>query len=286
MRIAVASGKGGTGKTSVAVSLALALRDAGRAVQLLDLDVETPNCALLLGGACAVAEEVTVAVPRVDAARCNLCGECAKLCAFGAIAKLNDAVVVFDELCHNCGGCSVVCPERAITELDRAVGVVNVLERDGVTLVEGRLNVGEPRATPVIAAVRQRMAADSDVVIDAPPGTGCPVVAALEGVDLVLVVVEPTPFGVHDARLVVEMLREVGTPLAIVLNRVTDDAALARAWAAERDDAIVAEIPMQTAATAALAGGQPLYTAVPALQPVFAGIVAGLETQVQTCKSW
>lgn len=243
MVIAVASGKGGTGKTTVAVGLALAYRQRGRRVQLLDCDVEEPNCHLLLPARQAERAVVTVDVPQWLAEQCQPCDRCTKICAYHALGRVRDGVVVFEELCHACRACMVLCPEHALVAKPRPIGEIETTRVDGVTLVTGRLNVGEPRATPVIEAVKARAETDATVIIDAPPGTSCPVLAALKGAGAVVLVAEPTPFGLHDLRLALEGVAHLDAPIGIVVNRVGVGDGRVQRFAAERGYPVLAEIP-------------------------------------------
>jgi MinD superfamily P-loop ATPase len=192
MIISIASGKGGTGKTTVATNLAVS---ADGPVQLLDCDVEEPNAHLFLRPTIEETKTVTTPVPEIDLDKCNQCKKCAELCRFRAIAVLGDTVLTFPELCHSCGGCMAVCPEGAITEADRELGVLETGAMNGVSFVHGRLRVGEAMSPPLIRAVRDRAWTDGLILIDAPPGTSCPVIAAMKDTDFVLLVTEPTPFG-------------------------------------------------------------------------------------------
>ncbi|MEW6034331.1 MAG: ATP-binding protein [Chloroflexota bacterium] len=218
MIISVASGKGGTGKTLVATSLALSLRGRTR-VQLLDCDVEEPNDHILMKPKFTGSEPVLIPVPKVDESRCTYCGKCAQVCAYHAIAVLGEHVLTFHQLCHGCGACSYLCPEKAIAEEPGEIGVVEWGHAKGVQFVQGRLNVGEPMATPVIRKVKERAACDSIVIIDVSPGTSCPVVESIKGSDFCLLVTEPTPFGLNDLLLAVETARELGVPCGVVINR-------------------------------------------------------------------
>lgn len=220
MRIAVASGKGGTGKTTVAVNLARVAADAGRRVQLLDCDVEEPDCALFLLPQISRTLPVELAIPEVDEAACTHCGICGDVCEFHAIVSLPSTVLVFAELCHSCGACALLCPEYAIAETPRRTGTVQVGFAGPLAIVVGTLDVGEAKSPPVIKAVRAQTDAEADlVVIDAPPGTSCPVIESVRGADLVLLVSEPTPFGLHDLKLAVETVRIFDLPMAVVANR-------------------------------------------------------------------
>lgn len=218
MVITVASGKGGTGKTTVAVNLACVLADNGQKVQYLDCDVEEPNGHIFLKPEITATEPVGIPVPVVDEKKCTGCRKCAEVCQYHAIAVLKKPLV-FAELCHGCGGCALVCPERAIREENRTIGVVETGQADGVAFVQGRLNVGEPMAPPLIRTVKKKAIADGVAIMDAPPGTSCPVVATVRDADYVLLVTEPTPFGLNDLRLAVEMIRQLGVPHGVVINR-------------------------------------------------------------------
>jgi MinD superfamily P-loop ATPase len=214
VKIAVASGKGGTGKTSVAVNLALSLGDA----QVLDCDVEEPNAHILLKPEIEETFPVEMAVPRILEDRCDYCGLCARFCQYHALFVAGETALVFPELCHSCGGCSIVCPKDAIVEEPRAIGRVYTGRAGDIQLVYGELEVGEPMAVPVIAAVKKQIREEGMVILDAPPGTACPVVETVHGSDFCLLVTEPTPFGLHDLKVTVEVVRQLEVPLGVVVN--------------------------------------------------------------------
>jgi MinD superfamily P-loop ATPase len=217
--IAVASGKGGTGKTTIAVNLAWTLARQARPVQYLDCDVEEPNGAIFLKPVFDRQESVSVEVPQVDADKCIGCGRCGRLCQYGAIVSLGKQVLTFEGLCHSCGGCMRVCPAGAITARNQPVGIIEQGNAEGVECVQGQLKIGSVRTPTVIRQTRQRARAEAVKILDAPPGTSCPVIAAVRDVDFVLLVTEPTPFGLHDLKLAVEMVRQLELPFAVVLNR-------------------------------------------------------------------
>jgi len=228
--LAVASGKGGTGKTTVAVNLALAVSSeqtmGGAAeVLVLDCDVEAPNAALFLRPTIEEHREVGVLIPEVDAARCTCCGRCAEVCEYNAIAVVEPKVLVFPVLCHGCGSCALNCPEDAIQETLRTSGVIERgLAGGSIGFAQGIMNVGEAMAVPIIRQLKEwaipKETDQSLVILDAPPGTACPVVATMQGCDVALMVTEPTPFGLHDLRLAVEVARdELRLPVAVVINR-------------------------------------------------------------------
>lgn len=218
MIISVASGKGGTGKTLVATSLALSLKD-NHEVVLLDCDVEEPNDHILLKPVITGSEPVNLQVPVVADEKCTYCGKCAKVCAYHAIAVLGNHVLTFPQLCHGCGACSYLCPEKAISEEPRQTGLIEWGHSDGVRFAHGILTVGEAMAPPVIRKVKERANGNGIVIRDIPPGTSCPVVEAIKGSDFCLLVTEPTPFGLNDLALAVETVRELEIPCGVVLNR-------------------------------------------------------------------
>jgi len=218
MIISVASGKGGTGKTLVATSLALSLKDIYN-VQLLDCDVEEPNDHIFMKPTITRSEAVSIPVPKVDEAKCTHCGKCAEVCAYHAIAVLGEYVLTFPELCHGCGAYSYLCPEQAISEVPHEIGGIETGHADGVGFGHGKLNIGQAMAPPIIRKVKGLVDKDSVVIIDASPGTSCPVVEAIKDSDFGLLVTEPTPFGLNDLVLAVETVRQLGIPCGIVLNR-------------------------------------------------------------------
>lgn len=236
MIVAVASGKGGTGKTTVATSLARSVAEvAGRPVTFLDCDVEAPNAALFLRPEMDRQEEVGVLVPEVDRGRCTRCGRCADVCVWNAIAVAGSAVVVFPDLCHGCGSCRLVCPDGAITERLYPLGRIAFGRAGTIAFGEGRLQVGRVMAVPVIRQLKAkglpappdlRGVEDRVAILDAPPGTSCPVAETMRDADFVLLVTEPTPFGLHDLEMAVSVARdELGLPVGVVINRdgVGDD---------------------------------------------------------------
>jgi MinD superfamily P-loop ATPase len=269
MILAVASGKGGTGKTTVAVALALT---APAPARLLDCDVEEPNCHIFLKPRVERGESVGIPVPVVDEAKCTACGECGGICEYSAIVSLKTRPLVFPELCHGCGGCAKVCPEGAIREVEQEIGVVEVGARDGVAFVQGRLNVGSPMSPPLIRAVKRHATGEGTTIIDCPPGTSCPVVAAVRGSDFVLLVTEPTPFGLHDLRLAVETMRELALPFAVVLNRADAGDDRVDAYCAAEGIPVLLRIPDSRRIAEAYSRGADLLEARPALRGAFAAL--------------
>ncbi|PIX34516.1 MAG: (4Fe-4S)-binding protein [Candidatus Infernicultor aquiphilus] len=232
MIISVASGKGGTGKTTIAVNLALALaKDKEKNVQFLDCDVEEPNAHLFLKPVITNSESVKIPVPKIDDEKCNYCGKCAEVCVFNAIAVTKNKVLVFPGLCHGCGACMLFCPENAISEQGREIGILEEGKVRSISFIDGRLNIGEPMAPPIIRKIKKRINKDgikgksNDIanhhltIIDAPPGTSCPVIESIKDSDYTILVTEPTPFGLHDLILAVEVLQKLKIPHGVVLNK-------------------------------------------------------------------
>ena len=215
MIITVASGKGGTGKTTVAVNLALSLEN----VQLLDCDVEEPNSHILLHPTISETQPVFTKYPVIAEELCVHCGTCSKFCKFNALFVAPKTAMVFPELCHSCGGCMLVCPKGAISEKQRKIGVLKKGEAKTVEIVYGELNVGEAMAVPLIRAVKNELNLNKNVVIDAPPGTACSLVASVHNTDYCILVTEPTPFGLHDLKITVQVLKDLNIPMGVVINR-------------------------------------------------------------------
>ncbi len=215
MIVSIASGKGGTGKTTLAVNTALALGN----VQLLDCDVEEPNCHIFLKAEETKSEDVKVKVPEINEALCNYCGECARFCRYNALAITKGVILFFPELCHSCGGCMLVCPQKAINEIERAIGVINHCNVGNIDFSYGLLTIGEAQASPVIRELKKHIKKGKDVLIDAPPGTSCATISAVEDSDYCILVTEPTPFGLNDLKLAVGMLESMDIPHGVVINQ-------------------------------------------------------------------
>ena len=257
MIIAVASGKGGTGKTLISTSLAVAASGSGEEVSFLDCDVEEPNARILLSPELSGRKEVATSVPVVDERRCTGCGLCAEVCEYNAIMVNRKArkVFIFPELCHGCSACWVLCPERAIAEGRKVIGVMEWGKAGGISFSDGRLNVGEAMPSPLIRALKGRIDGRGDTILDCPPGTACPVVTSVRGCDYCVLVTEPTPFGLNDLALAVEMVRELGLRAGVVINQADIGDAGVRDYCAREGVPVIAEIPHDRAIAEAYSRG-------------------------------
>ena len=277
MIIAVASGKGGTGKTTVATSLAQALSKTDFSVSCLDCDVEAPNANIFIQSELNQYEDVNTLIPKVDAEACTGCGRCAEVCQFHAIVVLGGQTLVFPEMCHGCGSCAMVCPENAITEVPQKLGILEGgLAPHGINFGHGLLNVGEPMAVPVISQLKKwRNYMDAEVVIlDSPPGASCPVVESVRGADFVLLVTEPTPFGLHDLRQAYELTQEVGIPAGVIINRDGIGDTGVEDYCREVRLPILMRIPMDRRFAETLARVEMLVSAFPEYLPLFRDLYA------------
>lgn len=269
-RIAIASGKGGTGKTTVATNLVVQAAESGYRAVYGDCDVEEPNGHLFLCPTIETSRPFSLEVPSVVEERCTGCGKCGEVCEYSAIVVINKKVLTFPELCHSCGGCWLVCPEDAIEKGAREIGVVETGGAfDTVDFVQGRLRIGEAMAPPLIKSVKEG-ASDVDLqVFDAPPGTSCPVIQTVRDADYVLLVTEPTPFGLNDLRLAVEMLRALKKPFGVVINRAdVGDDGVSR-YCAEEEIEILKEIPDDRKVAEAYARGDIAVRVFPEYRDMF-----------------
>ena len=280
--VAIASGKGGTGKTMVAVNLVLSLPGS----QYIDCDVEAPNGHLFLHPDIRERKAVTIPVPQIDQEICTLCGECAEACEFNALAVSRKRLLVFADLCHGCGVCSYVCPEEgAISETGRRIGDVESGEApDGsggrIAFAQGTLKIGERSAVPVITAAKKYAATDRTVILDAPPGTACPMVETVRGVDYCLLVTEPTPFGLNDLELAVGVARVLDVPCGVVLNRCDIGDRAVADYCREQKIPVLMEIPFERALAEAYSRGVPWVQADPAFRERFRSLFRAIRREL------
>ncbi len=281
MILAVASGKGGTGKTTVALNLAAVQQGA---VHLLDCDVEEPNCHIFLNPEIDSTERFTLPFPRVDDKRCNGCGECSRICRYNAIVSLKSKPFVFPELCHGCGGCVEVCPEKAITEGRREIGTINIGTRDHIEFVQGILDVGQSLSPPLIRAIKQHTSINGMTVIDCPPGTSCPVIAAVNKSDYVVLVSESSPFGLHDLELAVETMRTLDLNFGVVINRVSSLDHSVADFCRKEQIPILLEIPDDRKAAEAYSQGRLLVDSVPGFEELFKSLDEHILSESRPCR--
>jgi MinD superfamily P-loop ATPase len=274
MIISIASGKGGTGKTTVATNLAVSI---GSDVQLLDCDVEEPNSHLFINPVIEEEKIVYTPVPQIDEEKCTFCKKCAEICRFKAIAVIGEIVLTFPELCHSCGGCVEVCPEKAVTETGRELGSIEIGHKNNLGFVHGRLRVGEAMSPPLIRNVRSYTRPDQLTIIDAPPGTSCPVIAAMKGADFVLMVTEPTPFGLHDLKLAVEAVKLLGIPKGLVINRSDIGDHRVKTYAEQENLPILMEIPFDRRIAEIYSKGKLIVEEMPEWKEKFLGLYRQIE---------
>ncbi len=258
MIIAIASGKGGTGKSTVAVNLSLSLEN----VQLIDCDVEEPNSNLFLNLDLEKDEEVYLKIPKIDEENCTHCKRCAEFCEYNALAVLEDKVMVFEQLCHGCGLCSMVCPTNAITEKNRSIGVIEK-SRDGIDFIRGVLNIGEAMSTPIIRRLKEKTDKKKTVILDVPPGTACPVIEAITGCDYCMLVTEPTPFGLYDLKIAVELCKKLKVRFGVIINRDGIGDEKTEEFCKKEDIDIILRIPYNRRIAELYSEGKPFIDEMP-----------------------
>ena len=274
MIISVASGKGGTGKTTIATSLALSMGE----VQFLDCDVEEPNAHIFLKPHIHQRKSVGILVPEVDKSNCSYCGKCAQVCEFNAIVVIKQKVLFFPALCHGCGGCSYICPEKAIGEVEREIGVIESGTAGTMDFSHGILNVGEPMAPPLIKQLKKLITNNRTVIIDASPGTSCPVVETVKDTDFCLLVTEPTPFGLNDLQLAVGMLRKLAIPFGVVINCADIGDKEVERYCESEAIPIEMTIPWDRRIAEAYSKGVPIVEALPDFKNTFSQLHKRIES--------
>lgn len=280
MKIAIASGKGGTGKTTIATNLACSIARIGHTVQYLDCDVEEPNGHIFLKPEIEATQDVTIGVPDVDITLCDGCGKCSQLCQYSAIVCLKGTVMTFEQLCHSCGGCMAICPQSAIKEKQRKIGVAEFGQANGVLYGAGKLDIGAIQSPALIRYVKQKGTQSDIVVIDAPPGTSCPVIEAVKRADFVLLVTEPTPFGLNDLELAVGMVRELGLAFAVAINRCDIGDNRVVEYCQQEDIDIFLEIPNDRLIAEAYSKGIKIIDALPGYEEKFAHLFQKIHASV------
>lgn len=279
MKLAIASGKGGTGKTTLATALVQA---ATVPTQLLDCDVEEPNAHIFIKPQLTTQEYVTIPIPQLNTELCNNCGKCGDICQFNAIVTIAEQTMLFSELCHSCGGCIRVCPQQALQEQDKTIGHIDSghsksLSGATVTFIKGTLMVGEAMSPPVIRQVKQRIDPQQLNIIDCPPGTSCPMITAVSDCDFLLLVTEPTPFGLHDLKLAVETVRQMGLPFGVVVNRAGCGDNRVEEYCAAENIELLLRIADDRRVASAYSQGQGLLTALPELTNQLRDLLSNIE---------
>ena len=278
MRIAIASGKGGTGKTTIATNLACIGASSGHKVQYLDCDVEEPNGHIFLKPNIEKNQAVTVDVPQVDLKKCTGCGKCSEICQYSAIVHLKDNnVLTFEQLCHSCGGCLRICPSDAIKPKLLEIGDIEFGKAGKIDFVHGRLRIGYVRTVSLIKEVKSHIKQDSLAILDVPPGTSCPVVEAVKGADFVLLVTEPTPFGLNDLKLAVGLVREMKLPFAVAINRYGIGDEEVEKYCEVENIEIAMKLPDDRRIAEAYSTGQMIVDALPEYKEQFSNLYEYLD---------
>jgi len=281
MKIAIASGKGGTGKTTIATNLVCSIARMGKTVQYLDCDVEEPNGHIFLKPDIEETQNITIGVPGVDTEKCDGCGKCGQLCQYSAIICLKDIVMTFDQLCHSCGGCMLVCPTGAIKEKQKEIGFADFGTANGVKFGQGRLKIGDIHTPSLIKRVKKNSIDEGVVIIDVPPGTSCPVIEAIKGVDFVLLVTEPTPFGLNDLKLAVGMVRELKIPFAVVINQSDLGDDQVQQYCDGENIQIILEIPNDRRIAEAYSVGKMIIDVLPEYKKDFTGLYESVSQRLK-----
>ncbi len=281
MKISIASGKGGTGKTLVATSIAASLASLGISrVTLADCDVEEPNAYLFFPErTLLVREECSVPVPVIDELKCTHCGKCADVCAYHALAVLPETVLLFPELCHGCGACTLVCPESAVREVTRSVGEIFQARSDGVEIIWGELRLGEARSTPLIKAVKDRAEGET-VIVDCPPGTSCSLVESVRGTDFCLLVTEPTPFGLYDLDIALKVLEKMNIPCGVLVNKSGMGDRKVYEYLVKRNIPLLMEIPLDRKIAEIYSRGEIFAMKMPEWKAKFADMVKEIKEMI------
>ncbi|MBP7461125.1 MAG: ATP-binding protein [Candidatus Delongbacteria bacterium] len=282
MKIAIASGKGGTGKTSIAVALTMACTQP---VTLLDCDVEEPNAHFFTGFPQTESESITVPIPEPIADRCTGCMTCSSVCQFNAIIVLNRTVVVFPELCHSCGGCTLACPHQALQEIPHVIGTITTAVSGHRQLLQGTLTIGRAMSPPLIHALKKRIDPQRLSILDCPPGTSCPMIAAVKDTDYVILVTEPTPFGLYDLDLAVQTVRQLRIPFGIVINRSNTGDTMIESYTQKESIEILMKIPEERRIAEAYSTGHTILSVLPERTGEFIQMLETIQTGLKGRRS-
>ncbi|MDD4527593.1 MAG: ATP-binding protein [Candidatus Margulisbacteria bacterium] len=276
MKIAIASGKGGTGKTLISTNLFNVTPNS----TYIDCDVEEPNGHLFLKGTHVKEQSFHIMIPEVNQNICNNCGKCAEVCQFNAIISAKQKVLVFPELCHGCGSCTFFCPTKAITETPKIIGKIQETLINNKPMITGTLNIGEPMAPPIIKQLKALPISTEHIIIDSPPGTSCPVIAAITGADMVLLVTEPTPFGLHDLDLAVQVVQKLNIPMGIIVNKSGLGGNIIENYSKKKNIEILLEIPHSKTIAKLYSEGK-LITTLPKYKKIFENLSEKIQKKVK-----
>jgi len=279
MIISVASGKGGTGKTTIAVNLALSVQPS----VYIDCDVEEPNGHILLKPTISSQKDVAKKFPKVNLNKCTFCGKCSELCEFNAIVVLKTDVMILEELCHGCGVCSYFCPEHAIEEIEKNTGVIRkgTVSSKAVTFIEGVLNIGETHGAQLIRHVRKEIIPGQINIIDAPPGTSCSMVASVKDSDFCILVTESTPFGLNDLKLAIQVVRSLGIPFGIIINKYDEKYLDLDKYCCDDKTPILLKIPFDRKIAEYYSQGTPVVFVMPQWKELFRQVFTNIKSIIQ-----
>ncbi len=284
MKIAIASGKGGTGKTTVSTNLVSLLAESNNVV-LTDLDVEEPNSGLFISGKMLHEEDKFKMIPEWKKDECILCGNCQKVCNFNAVMKLGEMIMVFPELCHGCYACSELCPTKSLPMIPKKMGELKHYKSDNLDFIESKLIIGEEQAVPLIKQtldyVDENFPTETIKIFDAPPGTSCPVIEATKDADLIMLVTEPTPFGLHDLILAIDTMKELKKDMGVIINRFGIGDANVEKYCEENDISVIARIPNMRKIAEIYSEGNLLYTRIPKVKTQFKNIISFISNYKQ-----
>ena len=272
-KIAVASGKGGTGKSTISTNLAYILSENYDDVALIDCDVEEPNCHIFLNPKIETSEKVFLSVPEINKELCTGCGKCKEICQFNSLAIVKNKVIVFPELCHSCGGCWLVCPVKAIEQGKREVGIIEKGLSDKINFIQGKSKIGEAMSPPLIKETKKAGQNHNIQILDCPPGTSCPVITAVDGADFVIMVTEPTPFGLYDLKLAVDVMKKLGKAFGIVINKSGENDYFIEDYAKAENIAILTKIADDRRIAECYSKGELILKALPEYKEAFKPLV-------------
>jgi MinD superfamily P-loop ATPase len=277
MKIAIASGKGGTGKTFIATNLFYTLLETNEQISLLDCDVEEPNSKIFVKPEIEKQEKVYAEIPIIDQTKCTGCRECSNHCEFNALITVKDKTYVYDEMCHSCGLCMRICKEGAISKNMKKIGTIEIGSVGTGIFVEGKTDIGTEISSLIIEEVKKYANEKGIVIIDAPPGTSCQVVETVKNCDFVVLVTEPTPFGLNDLKLAVELLENLKIPFAVAINRIIDSVEIIETYCKEKGIDIVFKMELDREVAVSYSSGKIVVKEIPAYRQKFVSLMSEIK---------